>query len=75
MVIDCEDGVLKTTEALCDDKKVACEKIHCLFHTILLVNIWLLLLVVIFVSCYTYQKKTLLLNKNNHYYLMTLALS
>ena len=39
LVIDCEDGVLKTTEALCDDKKVACEKIHCLFHTILLVNI------------------------------------
>ena len=49
--------ILDTTESLLNDKKIACEKSNCLIHTISLVIIFLLLIVVIYVSCYFYYTK------------------
>ena len=57
LVLDCESEILNTTETLLNDKKVAQAKRNCLFSTISLVIIFLLLLVVTCVSCYFRQKK------------------
>ena len=57
LILECEDEILNTTEILLNDEKVACSKINCLIHTISFVIICLLLLVVIFVSCYFYYTK------------------
>ena len=57
LVLACEDEVLKTIETSLDDKKIRCEKNNCLIHTISLVNMYLLLLAVVYVSyCYYYTK-------------------
>ena len=50
LVLVCENEILYKTEALLNDKKVACEN-NCLIHAISLIIICLLLLVVICVSC------------------------
>ena len=34
LVLEKEDEILNTTETSLDDKKVTCEKINCLIHTI-----------------------------------------
>ena len=53
LIVECEDEILNTTKTLLNDIKVACAKKICLFRIISLVIMCLLLLVVIFVSCYT----------------------
>ena len=54
LVLECQDEMLNTTETSHDDKNVACSRNNCLFHTISLVLICLLLSVVICVTCYSY---------------------
>ena len=57
LVSECAYEILNTIETLLNDKKVASTKSNCLVQTILLVNIPLLLLLVICVSCYFYYTK------------------
>ena len=58
------NGVLNTAETSLVDKKVMCEIINCLIHPISLIIICLLLLVVIFVSCFFHYIKYW--SKQNH---------
>ena len=57
LVWECKDEVLNTTETLLNDKKVAYAKSNYFIYTILLEITYLLLLVVICVSCYFYYTK------------------
>ena len=57
LLLECEDEILNATETLLNHKKLACEKSNCLFHTVSLMIICLLLLALIFVSCYFYYTK------------------
>ena len=50
--VACQDEILNTTEILLEDKIVIREKNNCFNHTILLVNVCLLFLVFVSISCY-----------------------
>ena len=57
LMLECEDEILNTSETLLDDKNITRKKSNCLIHTFLLIIICLVLLVVIYVSCYFYYIK------------------
>ena len=56
-VLACVHEILNKPGTSLDDEKVICEKHNCLFNTISLVIICLLLLAVICVSCYFCSRK------------------
>ena len=52
LVLECEDEKLNTIDTNKNYKKANCKKSNCLIHRISLIIIYLLLLVVICVTCY-----------------------
>ena len=70
LALACENEILNTTETSLDDKKVIFEKSNWLIYTISMVITCLLLLVVIFISCYFYYANDL--TKNNTHCLINI---